>query len=82
MVHYPSLSFSPHSLSLSVYSTLLCLPDIFAASFIYALFHQYGVLLAKCLVKLSLKIRDEFISPSLTCFSSLLSSHLPNPFMG
>jgi len=62
-----SLSVSPPPLSLSVYSTLLWLGDIFSASFIYALFHQYGVLLAKCLVKLSLKIRDEFISLSLTC---------------
>lgn len=67
MVHYPSLSL-PSSLSFSVYSTLLWLADIFSASFIYALFHQYGVLLAKCLVKLSLKIRDDFISLSLTCF--------------
>lgn len=57
---------SPLSLYLSVSSALPELADIFSASFIYALFHQYGVLLAKCQVKLSLKIRDEFISLSLT----------------
>lgn len=87
MVHSSSLSLLS-SLSLSVSSTLLWLADIFSASFIYALFHQYGVLLAKYQVKLSLKIRDEFISLSLTFFFLffpillLLSSHLSNPFTG
>lgn len=64
MVHCSSLLLLP-SPSLSVSSSLLQRADIFSASFIYAPFHQRGVVLAKCQVKLSLKIRDEFISLSL-----------------
>ena len=67
--HSPSPSLLP-SLYLSVSSTFPWLADIFSASFIYALFHQYGVLLAKCQVKLSLKIRDEM---TLSLSHSLLS---------
>lgn len=81
MLHSPSLSFPVLPLSLSVYATLLLLPYISSAFFIYALFHQYSVLLAKRLVKLSLKIRDEFISRSLTCLTFVLSSQLSNLFM-
>lgn len=70
----PPCFSSPHSCPpLSVSSIYLWQPDVFSASFIYALFHQRGIPAAKCHGKLSLKIRNEFISLSFSPFPPLLS---------
>lgn len=70
----PPCFSSPHSCPpLSVSSIYLWQPDVFSGSFIYALFHQRGIPAAKCHGKLSLKIRNEFISLSFSPFPPLLS---------
>lgn len=72
----PPVSLVP-SLSLSASSTYVEPLDVFSASFIYADFNQRGVLLATCRAKLSLKITDEFIYPSLAHSSPFLATFSP-----
>lgn len=76
----PPFFSSSHSCPpLSVSSIYLWQPDVFSASFIYALFHQRGIPAAKCHGKLSLKIRNEFISLSFSPFPHPLLSFLSFP---